>query len=159
MGVGLRKIRQVKVPVTDLSVSLRWYRDLLELEHVGEFFEGGGVRGVLLLSREGEFVIALRDRAFCADQPSHRGFDLFGLAVESPQALHDLAARCDRLGVAHEPIHDRGPYGMALDIPDPDGTVLRFLWDHETVDDGGFLGVEFAADGTPSRYDTTRLGD
>jgi hypothetical protein len=150
------KIRQVKVPVTDLSRSMRWYQALLELDLVAEVTEDGIVRGVVLLDRPGGFVIALRDREVVPGQPDFAGFDLVGLAVESPQVLPQLIERCDRLGVEHAPIHDRGDYGQALDIPDPDGTVLRFLWDHQSVDDG-FLGVEFTAGGPPTRYDTPRL--
>ncbi|HET6298948.1 MAG TPA: VOC family protein [Kribbella sp.] len=156
MGVGLTKIRQVKVPVTDLVRSMRWYQALLGLELVAEFTEDGVVRGVVLLDRPGGFVIALRDREVVPGRPNFAGFDLVGFGVESPQVLHQLVEDCERLGFDHEPIHDRGEYGQALDITDPDGTVLRFLWDHETVDDT-FLGMEFTADGPPTMYDVPRL--
>ena len=158
MGVGISKIRQVKVPVTDLRRSVRWYMALLDLELGAEFFEQGGVRGVLLLDRDGGYVIALRDREFCASRPHHEGFDLFALGVASPQVLHQLIERCDHLGFKHGSIQDTGKYGQGLDIPDPDGTVLRFLWDPTPPERWErFLGVEFGADGSMTPYETPRL--
>ena len=41
------------------------------------------------------------------------------------QVLEDLAARWDRLGIAHSGIYETGT-GPRLDVPDPDGTVVRF---------------------------------
>jgi hypothetical protein len=48
-------------------------------------------------------------------------------------------ARCARLGVAHHGIRPT-PAGPRLDIPDPDGTVLRFYHFTEPTDE--FVGVE-----------------
>jgi hypothetical protein len=43
----------------------------------------------------------------------------------SAAVLDVLTARCDQLHVAHSGIQHT-PAGPRLDIPDPDGTVLRF---------------------------------
>jgi hypothetical protein len=53
-------------------------------------------------------------------------------------------------------VQDQGAYGASLDIPDPDGTVLRFLANNP-FGPGTFLGVEFTADGTPQVYQTSRF--
>jgi catechol 2,3-dioxygenase-like lactoylglutathione lyase family enzyme len=152
----VRRIRHAKLPVTDLRRSVAWYRSLLELELAGEFSERGVVRGVQLMDPSGDFGIALRDREFCASKPILDGFDAFALEVDSVAALHRLTERCETLGIAHGGVQDRGDYGASLDIPDPDGTVLRFLANNP-FHAGRFIGVDFGADGQPTLYPTPRL--
>ena len=41
-------VRQIKLPVSDLATSARWYADLFALEPANEFFEDDAVRGVVL---------------------------------------------------------------------------------------------------------------
>jgi hypothetical protein len=60
------------------------------------------------------------------------GFDVFAIEVRSVQDLRDLAARCERLGVAYRGVQDNGEWGAYLDIADPDGTVVRFLADNRS---------------------------
>ncbi|MFI6326004.1 VOC family protein [Nonomuraea sp. NPDC050556] len=158
MSLGLVRIRHAKLPVTDLRRSVDWYLALLDLEVAAEFSEQGVVRGAQLTAPDGGFAIALRERAFCASEPDLAGFDAFALEAESVQALHDLAARCERLGVACGGVQDRGEYGASLDIPDPDGTVLRFLANNVIVP-GRFLGLDVDASGQPSLYEKPRLKD
>jgi hypothetical protein len=104
----------------------------------------------------GGFGIALRDRECCAGKPVLTGFDAFALEADSVAALHRLAERCERLGVAHGGVQDRGAYGASLDIADPDGTVLRFLANNP-INEGRFLGVAFDDDGQPILYTTPKL--
>ncbi len=59
-------IAQVKIPVTDLARSVRWYRRLLGLRLWTEIVEDGVVRGAGLIDPQGRFGIALRDRSVCA---------------------------------------------------------------------------------------------
>jgi len=122
---GLDRIAQVKLPVTDLAHSVSWYRRLLDLRLWTEFVEDGVLRGAGLIDPQGRFNIALRDRAACASQPSLDGFDVVAFLPASRSVLDDLAARCDRLGIAHSGIYETGA-GPRLDIPDPDGTVVRY---------------------------------
>jgi catechol 2,3-dioxygenase-like lactoylglutathione lyase family enzyme len=157
MSIGMTSIRHVKIPVTDLPRSVSWYAKVMDLVPFREFVERGVLRGAALRSPEGQFVIALRDRQFCAGQPSLAGFDLVALHMTSREALADLAARCDRLGIEHSPIQDRGPDEAVVDVPDPDGLVLRFFWERETEDALRFLGLSFDGDGPPASYDTPRL--
>jgi catechol 2,3-dioxygenase-like lactoylglutathione lyase family enzyme len=157
MSIGMTSIRHVKIPVTDLPRSVSWYAKVMDLVPFREFVERGVLRGAALRSPEGQFVIALRDRQFCTGQPSLAGFDLVALHMTSREALADLAARCDRLGIEHSPIQDRGPDEAVVDVPDPDGLVLRFFWERETEDALRFLGLSFDGDGPPAFYDTPRL--
>jgi catechol 2,3-dioxygenase-like lactoylglutathione lyase family enzyme len=154
--MGLRRIRHVKVPVTNLRRSVGWYQRLLDLEPVAEFVEQGELRGIALVDKSGAYGIALRDREYCASRPDLAGFDVFALEADDLETLHQLARHCDKLGISHSGVHDRGAYGANLDIPDPDGTVLRFLANNP-LNPGTFHGVEFAADGTPEIYHTRRF--
>lgn len=38
-------VRQIKLPVSDLARSARWYADLFDLELANEFYEDSAVRG------------------------------------------------------------------------------------------------------------------
>jgi len=59
-------VRQIKLLVSDLSISARGYADLFDLELADEFTEDGAVRGVVLADHEAGFVIGLREREQCA---------------------------------------------------------------------------------------------
>jgi catechol 2,3-dioxygenase-like lactoylglutathione lyase family enzyme len=151
---GLDRIGQVKLPVTDLARSVDWYRRFLDLRLVFEIVEDGVLRGAGLFDAEQRFNIALRDRTVCASQPDLDGFDVVAFLPASRSVLEDLVERCDRLGFAHSDIQD-GPEGSRLDVPDPDGTVLRFY--HFTAPTDGFTGVEFRDGRLAGFYATPRL--
>jgi catechol 2,3-dioxygenase-like lactoylglutathione lyase family enzyme len=155
MGIGLIKIKHVKLPVTDLRRSVSWYQSVLDLELHMEFVEQGVLRGVSLLDREGGYEIALRDREVCAGTLDFTGFDVFALSALSRATLEDLAARCDRLGVAHSGVHDFPIFGAGMDIPDPDGTVVRIVWIDPNFPP--FLGVDSHEDGVLRTYFSPRL--
>lgn len=157
MGIGMTKVQHVKVPVTDLRRSVAWYGELLDLLPFREFVEQGVLRGAALRSPEAAVVFALRERQFCASQPDLAGFDLVALHMASREALAELAAKCDQLGIEHGPVQDRGPNEAVVDVPDPDGTVLRFFWERENEETLRFVGLSFDADGPPTFYDTPRL--
>jgi catechol 2,3-dioxygenase-like lactoylglutathione lyase family enzyme len=124
---GLDRIAQVKLPVTDLDRSVRWYRRLLDLRVLAEFMEDGVLRGVGLIDPQARFAIALRDRSVCASRPDLRGFDVVAFLPADRGVLDTMIERCERLGVAHSGIEETAA-GPRLDIPDPDGTVLRFYY-------------------------------
>jgi catechol 2,3-dioxygenase-like lactoylglutathione lyase family enzyme len=157
MGIGMTKILHVKIPVTVLQRSVSWYTSLMDLELSREFVEQGTLRGAALLSREGGFSLALRERAFCASQPNLSGFDPVSVHIATRAALEGIAERCDRLGFEHSPVQDRGPNEAVVDVPDPDGTVLRFYWHGASGDDDRFMGLAFDDTGAVSFYDTPQL--
>jgi catechol 2,3-dioxygenase-like lactoylglutathione lyase family enzyme len=148
------RIRQIKLPVTDLARSARWYRDLLGLTLVHEFEEHGVVRGVVLTDPESGVVVGLRERDHCEGTPRLDGFDVVGFELESVDAVGEFAAQCDREGIERGEVHDRGEFGVAMDIPDPDGTVLRFVAGQFVSD--SFTGLSFG-DGAPQMYSEPRL--
>jgi Glyoxalase/Bleomycin resistance protein/Dioxygenase superfamily len=157
MGIGMTRVQHVKIPVSDLGRSAGWYATLLDLAPFREFVEHGALRGAALRSPEAGIVFALRERQFCASQPNLAGFDLIALRMASREALADLAARCDRLAIEHSPVQDRGPDEAVVDVPDPDGTVLRFFWEREAEQALGFMGLCFGIAGPPESYDVPRL--
>lgn len=156
MGIGLTKIKHVKLPVTDIQRSVVWYQSLLDLELNMEFTEQGVVRGASLLDRDGGYEIALRDRDVCASHPRLTGFDVFALAAPSRAVLAQVAERCDRLDIAHSGVREVAGYGAGLDIPDPDGTVVRIVWKDAAAPES-FVGVEYGEDAQMTPYFTPRL--
>jgi len=149
-------VRQIKLPVSDLAVSARWYVDLFDLELANEFFEDGAVRGVVLADHEAGFVIGLRERTYSASGPDLDGFDVCAFMLRTPAEMSTVIDRCAELGIEHGDVHDRGDFGIAMDIADPDGTVLRFVAGPHTGPPGEFAGVEFGQ-GPPIIYDRPRL--
>lgn len=150
------RIRHVKLPVTDLARSVAFYCDLLDLRLAGEFREQGELRGAQLMHPSG-FGIAVRMREYCAGQPDLAGFDVFALEVESVDELHAFAARADELEYTRSEVFDRGEYGAALDIVDPDNTVVRLLANNPFHADR-FVGVDTDGKGGFTLYDTPTLG-
>ena len=156
MQVEITGVHHVKVPVTDLLASASWYASLLGLRPVREFVENGVLRGVALRHPGGGFVIALREREVCASRPDLAGFDPFALQVADRGDLLALVGRCEQLGVAHGEVVERGSAEAVVDVPDPDGTVVRFLWssgEHEEA----FVGLEFSGAADVGFYDRPRL--
>jgi catechol 2,3-dioxygenase-like lactoylglutathione lyase family enzyme len=158
MGIGLVKIRQVKIPVTDLAGSVRWYLRALDLELAAEFAEQGELRGAVLADQDGGFMIALRDRDLCASRPDLSGFDVVGFEIADRDTFHQIVARWDELDVEHTEVWDGGHYGLSVDLPDPDGTVLRFLCD-DPIGRTKFNGVAYDENGQVTYYDTPTLAD
>lgn len=153
---GLDRIAQIKLPVTDLARSVDWYRKLLGLRLYSEFVEDGVLRGAGLIDPGERFGIALRDRAVCAGTPRLDGFDVIAFTPGSRAVLDELIARCARFGIAHAEPYDT-PAGTVLDVPDPDGTVLRFY--HYTAGTAGFTGVESRDGAFVGFYPEPRLAD
>jgi catechol 2,3-dioxygenase-like lactoylglutathione lyase family enzyme len=159
VGIGVTQITHVKLPVTNLQRSASWYQALFDLELIAEFAESGEVRGVSLLDRDGDFELALRQREYCVGAPRLNGFDVFALRSPTEELLASIAERCDRLGIKHTGIGRAPGYGAALDIPDPDGTLVRIVW-HDPRGPAArstFLGIETGPDGTPRPYYEPRL--
>jgi catechol 2,3-dioxygenase-like lactoylglutathione lyase family enzyme len=149
-------VRQIKLPVSDLAISARWYADLFDLELANEFFEDAAVRGVVLADHEAGFVIGLREREYCASSPVLDGFDVCAFMLRTAEEMSTVIDRCAELGIEHGDVHDRGDFGIAMDIADPDGTVLRFVAGAHTGPPGAFAGIEFGS-GPPIIYDQPRL--
>lgn len=150
------RLHQVKIPVTDLQRSVAWYGELLGLGLWREFVEHGVLCGAVLVDEDRDLRIGLRLRDEIPGAPAFPGFDLIGLAVDSSDELRAVVARCDGLGLAHGDVTRLGADGTIVDVPDPDGTVIRFL--HLSPErERGFARVDIRRDGPPTLYDTPRL--
>jgi len=158
VGIGLSQIKHVKLPVSDVRRSAKWYLALFDLELVTEYFEDGEVRGVQLRDSDGGFEIALRQREYCKGQPRLAGFDVFALRSPTRELVTTIATRCDELGIQRTELWDYPGFGSGMDIPDPDGLLVRIVW-HDPAGGfaSGFLGVESYADGTQQQYREPRL--
>src|SRR5215467_15653507 len=100
----LAGIHHVKIPVTDLTRSLHWYRRVFGLRPTVEFREADGVvRG---FSGEmpglGPTLVSFRVNPAAAE--GNRGFDPVSFAVSAPDDLRAWALHLDSLGVAHSPL-------------------------------------------------------
>lgn len=156
-------LRQIKIPVTNLARSVRWYTKLLGLELHREFVEQGVLAGAVM-SHPGGFVLSVRLRDRVPGQPTFAGFDLFSLGVSSRMDLDALMASASTLGSEHSDIVDRGVDGYHLDVADPDGTMIRFLAPPDSrsalqaqAEAGTFLGVAFDDKNVPTFYATPRI--
>ena len=64
--------------------------------------------------------------------PPFGGFDIVTLHMATRQSLAELKQRCAAHGVSSSPIQPRADNEAIIDVPDPDGTVLRFYWVGDT---------------------------
>jgi catechol 2,3-dioxygenase-like lactoylglutathione lyase family enzyme len=121
---ALDGIHHLKLPVTEIPRSLRWYQERLGYEVMHEFVEDGEVMGVAMTHPAGgpDFAIRLDpDRARAA-----AGFDYFAIGVPGRDAIEELAARFTFFGDAHDGVQ-RTPVGwVLLGVEDPDGHAVRF---------------------------------
>lgn len=121
---ALDGIHHLKLPVTDLARSLRWYQERLGYDVMHEFVEDGIPMGIAMTHPCGgpDFAIRLDpDRARAA-----AGFDYFAIGVPGRDAIEELAARFTSFGDAHDGVQ-RTPVGWVLTgVEDPDGHAVRF---------------------------------
>ena len=157
MGIGVTKVKHVKIPVTDLQISVDWYCRLMDLTLAHEFIEHDELRGAALRSMEGGFSFALRLRQHCSSAPDLDGFDIVALHMSSRESLSLVQERSERLGADYTPVQDRGPHEAVVDVTDPDGTLLRFYWMDVTQEPDVFLAFAFGDDGPPELIHEPRL--
>lgn len=121
----LAGIFSVKLPVTDLQRSLKWYKDVFDVRPFLEFPDDtdGVVRGVACeVPGLGDTGLALRE------DPEHArgisGFAPVNFAVKDKTAMEAWVARLDELGIEHSPIID-ATIGWILVFHDPDGLEIH----------------------------------
>jgi catechol 2,3-dioxygenase-like lactoylglutathione lyase family enzyme len=115
-------LHHVKLPVTDVERSRAWYGRAFDFTCHLEFREQDRLCGVALRSPEGDVSLALREDP--ARAAALAGFDTVCLAVGTRTDLDELLTRLDGRGIAHgTPVAGRG--GDAVDVPDPDGHLVR----------------------------------
>lgn len=120
-------IGHVALTVSDLGVSVPWYRDLIGADPVLDEDTGAFHHTVFLV---GGTLLGLHQ---FSDRPTDEAFSefrsgldhlAFGCAARSE--LDEWAGRLDALGIAHGGVVD-APYGSALSFRDPDNIALEFF--------------------------------
>lgn len=115
-------LHHVKLPVSDVVRSREWYTRAFGFTGELEFVDDGRLRGVGLRHPETGLRLGLREDAERARALA--GFDAVCLALGTRADLDRLLARLDEAGIPHgSPFPGRG--GDAVDVPDPDGHVVR----------------------------------
>lgn len=138
-------VHHVKFPVSNLQQSRDWYVRVLGLQVLVDFpDEDGVVRGLAgLLPGPAPVAVALREHPTAA--AGALGFDPVSFAVANRDAAMAWAAHLDQLGVDHSEVTE-GTLGWALDIPDPDGIIIRlYSADQTEVDNTNRPGYARAA--------------
>ncbi len=138
----LRGIHHLKLPVTDLEVSLAWYRRVFAAHHLDAFdhFDRHGVRYAVILVLPGVDVpVELRWAPHAAR--AMRGYDPVSFVAGTTAELEAWIAHLDAVGVDHSPVVS-GLAGQLVVFRDPDGTYLRVL----TLPEGGFGAIRVSGD-------------
>src|SRR5690554_2009560 len=95
----LSGIHHVKLPVTDVARSVRWYREVLGLEVEIEFVEAGELRGVAL--RDGGRTLRVALRLAPGPAEALAGFDPLTLQVGTRAELEEWVRHLDGLREPH----------------------------------------------------------
>src|SRR5258708_12347221 len=120
----LAGIHHVKIPVTGLARSLRWYRRLFGLRPTLAFPDADGVVCGFAGEIPGLKPTTVAFRVNQAAVEGSRGFDPVSFAVESRDDLRRWVAHLDSLGVNHSPIVEAS-IGWLLVFDDPDPLPLH----------------------------------
>ncbi|WP_432478322.1 VOC family protein [Nocardioides sp. GXQ0305] len=120
----LAGVHHLKLPVSDLRRSQRWYESRLGYRLAEEFRTDGEVTGIGMEHPNGGppigFVLAPEKARAAA------GFDYFSIGVPDKASIKALAARLDELGEEHAGVHFAS-FGWILPLlHDPDGHEVRF---------------------------------
>ncbi len=132
MGVSSTSIGHVRLTVTDIERSRRFYESVFEWPVLIElpanadeatrrqlaFLYGGVIYDL------GGALVGLRPVANDSFNENRVGLDHIAFRVSSIDELNSAAAHLDDLGIAHEPIKDIGP-SYILEFRDPDNIALE----------------------------------
>ncbi|WP_454839446.1 VOC family protein [Rhodococcus sp. SJ-2] len=120
----LAGVHHLKLPVSDLSRTVEWYRTRLGYEVAVEFHEEDRLVGVGMRHPVGGPMMAFRldpEKAAAA-----AGFDYFSIGVPDREALEALAEHLDQLGDQHGGVHFASIGWILPLLHDPDGHEVRF---------------------------------
>src|SRR5205809_6424464 len=133
----LAGVHHVKIPVTDLARSLRWYRQVFGLRPTIEFPEAHGVVRGFSGEIPGLLPTMVSFRVNPAAAEGCRGFDPVSFAVQGRDDLERWVEHLDGVGVKHSPIVEAS-IGWLLIFDDPDGLTLHlYTWAAHGIDVSG----------------------
>lgn len=119
-------VRHLKVWVSDLARSRKWYEEVFGLELVLSFEDSDGVvRGMAFRVPGVDFELALRENPELAT--ALHDADPFALAT-TRESLDAWVDRLDSLGIAHSAVIEASR-GYVLGFRDPDGLQIRLYAD------------------------------
>lgn len=117
------RLLSIKIPVSDLAASRRWYAEVYGLQEHLEWPDGDGVVRGVALKGIGSSLLALREDAEAA--AATRGFGFVNVAVPSVADLPGCIAHLDRLGIRHTKVMAAAS-GQLVGFHDLDGHELSF---------------------------------
>lgn len=140
----LAGVHHLKLPVSDLDRSIRWYGTRLGYQVAIEFRDDGHRTGVVMTHPDGGPDLALNlnpERA-----KASAGFDYFSIGVPDRDRLEALAAHLTGLGEAHAGVHFATIGWILPMLHDPDGHEVRFysMESHTEIDPAAPLVVNDA---------------
>lgn len=114
-------IHDVRIPVSDPWASRDWYMAVLAFEPLLDLEDAPGLVGVVLRHPGGAVLGLHHDPRRAA---AMKGFVMCVLAVADRPALEVAAGLFDTMRQPRGPVN-QGHLGWYLDLPDPDGIVVR----------------------------------
>lgn len=132
MGVASTSIAHVRLTVTDIERSRRFYESVFDWPVLIEFPEGadeatreqlGFLFGGVIYDLGGA-LLGLRPVGTEPFDENRTGLDHIAFRLGSKAELDSAAAHLDALGISHEPVKDIGPLYI-LEFRDPDNIALE----------------------------------
>ena len=116
-------ILSVKIPVSDLPISRRWYAEVFGLVEAIEWPEADGVVRGVAFAGLGNTLLALRQDPALASASANFGF--LNIRIPTEDDLAVCSEHLDRLGITHTEVIN-GATGRLIGFHDPDGHALSF---------------------------------
>jgi glyoxylase I family protein len=132
MAISTRSIAHVRLTVTDIARSRKFYEDVFGWRVAVEVPEDAddATRDALgflfggVIYHIGDSLIGLRPVATDRFDEDRAGLDHLAFRLDSKAQLDSAAAHLDDLGIAHQPVKDIGP-SYILEFRDPDNIALE----------------------------------
>lgn len=124
----VKGLTHVSLSVTDLDVSLPFYRDLLGLPVLVDTFDGSAFAGREAMVLAGRIALCLQchhDNIGSRFDPLRTGLDHLALGVSSLEDLHAFATHLDAHGVEHSRVKPLTGFGHVIELCDPDGIQIE----------------------------------